>query len=84
MEAAALAWVTVSGISLGSWKAPATKTPGRDVSSGENRLVLQKPNSLSSIPSCAMLSEISGLGSKPTARTTRSKSRSTVLKCSSA
>ncbi len=34
MAAAALAWVTVSGISLGSWKAPATKTPGRDVFSG--------------------------------------------------
>jgi len=52
----ALAWVTVSGMSLGSWKAPATKTPGRDVSSGEKRLVLQKPNSLSSIPRWAMLS----------------------------
>ena len=33
-EAAALAWVTVSGMSFGSWNAPATKTPGRDVSSG--------------------------------------------------
>ncbi len=34
MEAAALAWVTVFGYILGFLEAPATKTPGRDVSSG--------------------------------------------------
>jgi hypothetical protein len=45
--AAALACMTVSGMSFGSWNAPAGKTPGRDVSRGRSSLVKAKPQRLS-------------------------------------
>ena len=79
IEAAALACVTVSGMSFGSWKAPATNTPGREVDSGDSRSVAQKPYSLSSMPSVcgAFLADVPG--SMPTESTTRSKSRSSHL-----
>ena len=57
IEAAALAWVTVSGISLGSWNTPATNIPGLDVSRGKKRSVAQKPYSFNSMPSLEIVEE---------------------------
>ena len=71
--AAPLASMTVSAISLGVAKAPATKTPGRLVSTGSNLSVLQKPYSLSSICMSSARATALGGGSLPTDSTTMSK-----------
>jgi hypothetical protein len=74
IEAAALACVTVSGMSLGSWKAPPTKTPSREVARGDRRFVEQNWNSLRTTPIVAAERTIDAEGSIPTESTTRSKS----------
>ncbi len=51
--AAAEAWATLSGMSLGSPNGPQTKTPSRVVSSGWNSCSSQKPCRLRSTPSVA-------------------------------
>ena len=43
LAAAAEAWATESGMSLGSPNGPTTKTPSRVVSSGSNSCSSQKP-----------------------------------------
>ena len=72
----ALAVMTVSGMSIGAAKVPATKTPARLVRLGKVLLVAQKPNRSSSTPtawaSLALLFE----GQSPTLKTTRSNSSS--------
>src|ERR1017187_1563082 len=79
MDAAALAWVTVSGMSLGSAAAPPTNTPGREVDSGRSRSVSQKPNSLSFISRREASSARPGGGSMPTDRTMRSEEHTSEL-----
>jgi len=49
-DAARWLCATDSGMSLGSWKAPATKMPGREDVTGVRRSVRQKPNWFSSSP----------------------------------
>jgi len=81
--AAAEAWATLSGMSLGSPNGPTTKTPSRLVARGANSSSLQKPWRLSSMPrrpaaSCALRA-----GSRPTESTTMSYSLVRMLPCSS-
>ena len=70
--AAALHWVTVSGMSFGPWNAPATKTPGRDVLRGANSLVAAKPCSFRSTPSRFAVSCALAGADRPDESTTRS------------
>ena len=74
MDAAALAWVTVSGMSLGSCAAPPTNTPGREVDSGRSRSVSQKPYWLSLMSRQAARPAMLCGGSMPTDNTIRSNS----------
>ena len=84
MDAAALACVTVSGISLGSWKAPATNTPGLEVDKrteavgGAETVFIQVDADAPGSWSLA-----ADPGSMPTDSTTRSKSASASLPDSS-
>ena len=73
---AALAVTSDSGMSLGPWKAPLMKIPGRVVSIGLTGLVLQNPCGLSSTPNLRASSFASAGGFSPTDSTTRSNSSS--------
>ena len=74
---AALAVITDSGMSIGPWKAPLMKIPGRVVSIGFTGLVLQKPCGPSSTPNFSReLLRIRRADSGPTDSTTRSNSSS--------
>ncbi len=68
---AALAWVTVSGISLGEEAAPQTNIPSFDVLMGVKVRVLKKPYLSSSTPSFSANSLLPLAGLMPTVRTTR-------------
>ena len=70
--AAALAPMTVSGMSLGPVKAPAANTPGTEVLTGVKHPVLQKPCLSRAIPSLPASSLEAALWVIPTERTTRS------------
>ena len=72
----ALACITVSGMSLGSWNAPPTNTPGRDVSSGCSSLVWAKPQRFSTTSIRSACSRSVALGSRPSESTIMSNSSS--------
>ena len=70
--AAAEAWATESGMSLGSLNGPTTKTPLRLVSSGLNSCRSQKPWRLRAIPRWPAASCALRAGSSPAESTTMS------------
>ena len=81
--AAAEAWATESGMSLGSPNGPTTKTPSRLVAMGSNSSSLQKPWRLSSMPRWPAASCALRAGSRPAESTTMSYSLVCILPCSS-
>ena len=79
IDAAPLACVTVSGMSLGSWNAPPTKTPGRDVDSGCEPVRRAEAVFIELDAELRQHSTADCEGSRPTASTTRSNSSSREL-----
>ena len=73
-QAALLALITDSGISIGISNAPATYMPSRVVIFGASSFVWQKPNLSSVMPNLSARSLVPSAGSNPTERTTRSNS----------
>ena len=77
--AAALASITVWGMSLGPLKKPQEKTPGREVVTGAKHSASMNLLGLSLTPNFWARLMVSGLVTPPTDRTTRSK----ISSCSS-
>ena len=82
-EAAPLASIIDSGISLGPERVPHTKTPGRDVQTGENSGLVTNPESFNSTPSFVARFLNCGVDFSPTERIINSNDSLLILPFSS-
>ena len=79
LDALPEASITVSGISFGPEKVPATNIPGREVETGVNEDAFEKPHSFNSIFNFSAVSLILPVDNRPTERTTNSNSSLFIL-----